>query len=599
MKTGGRVGPYTVVEALEHRGATTRYLARRVGAPGFSRAIALTVIEPPSMLNRSRILQAIHEGTKPAAGIEDPRLARVEDVGEDGERIYVAEEHVGGRSVAELLDAVEGRALPVELATHLALEAALALHAAHEALDARGRPLRIVHRGVSPITLQVTWRGHVKVTGLGLAQTMADPNGVLDDDGAVYRPPEHRAASLDGRGDVYGLALVLWEMLAGVRPPMRPHGEPLAAPSGRRSDVPRELDEAILAGAQPHAEDRPPTALAFHHMLADALPAGIGLTSFDVARTLALLRAEQGLPPVLSADGLSKPPPPVLSTRPVTILMPHAREAITEDARAVGEMVLRIPAAPIPRLEEGHAPTEDGPTPAHAASPVAPANAASPVAPATDEAPLPEPERDGRVDRAAASAEEGDADSPARGAGAESEPPREPARREALPWIAILVAACGGGLLALGLRAAIAGAGHVDVPLDASTPSSQPAWVPTQPLDVDGGPQDAGHDATPAWLAWEAGTAARDAGDDASADAGVTPRERRRDPEEARATFGRASRLAMTGSPGAARSILEPHLRHGTISAEEATLLEAICKSQRDDECLGTLARVRGDRDGG
>ena len=177
LKSGARVGPYTVLEALSLRDdGADRYLARRVGAPGFSRAISLTVIEPPSMLNRARALQALHEGTKLASAIEDPRLARVEDVGEDGTRLYAAEEHVGGRSVLELLEAIEDRALPVELATHIALEAALALHAVHEALDPRGRPLRALHRGVSPATVHVSWRGHVKLVGLGLIGTLLDPH---------------------------------------------------------------------------------------------------------------------------------------------------------------------------------------------------------------------------------------------------------------------------------------------------------------------------------------------------------------------------------------------------------------------------------------
>ena len=216
LKSGARVGPYTVLEALSLRDdGADRYLARRVGAPGFSRAISLTVIEPPSMLNRARALQALHEGTKLASAIEDPRLARVEDVGEDGTRLYAAEEHVGGRSVLELLEAIEDRALPVELATHIALEAALALHAVHEALDPRGRPLRALHRGVSPATVHVSWRGHVKLVGLGLIGTLLDPTAPLGDAAAIYRAPEHRTAAIDGRGDVYSLALVLVEAVTG------------------------------------------------------------------------------------------------------------------------------------------------------------------------------------------------------------------------------------------------------------------------------------------------------------------------------------------------------------------------------------------------
>jgi serine/threonine-protein kinase len=81
-----------------------------------------------------------------------------------------------------------------------------------------GKNPGIVHRDVSPENLLVSPDGGVAILDLGVALVGATP---LDEPigKRAYMSPEHLAGlAVDGRADLYGLGVVLWELLSGVRP---------------------------------------------------------------------------------------------------------------------------------------------------------------------------------------------------------------------------------------------------------------------------------------------------------------------------------------------------------------------------------------------
>ena len=85
---------------------------------------------------------------------------------------------------------------------------------------ADGKPLGLVHRDVSPANIMVSFDGVVKLCDFGIAKAAA-LGDQLTNPGQVkgkyaYMSPEQTiAAPLDGRSDVFSLAIVLWELLAG------------------------------------------------------------------------------------------------------------------------------------------------------------------------------------------------------------------------------------------------------------------------------------------------------------------------------------------------------------------------------------------------
>ena len=124
--------------------------------------------------------------------------------------------------------------LPPDAAVRLAAEAAQAVHVLHEA--------GFAHRDIKPSNLLVDRTcepARVLVADLGSAKRLADATGFTVTTGTpAYMAPEQaeHTGRLDGRADVYSLAVVTWELLTGSRPSPPPGGSHGTGPATRRSD---------------------------------------------------------------------------------------------------------------------------------------------------------------------------------------------------------------------------------------------------------------------------------------------------------------------------------------------------------------------------
>lgn len=155
--------------------------------------------------------------------LRHPNIARVYDARDVGQTFIMVMELVDGDSLKGLLDRAHARqaCMPVTTALFIARELARALHYVHHATDHQGKSLGIIHRDVSPHNLLLGLDGAVKLTDFGLAdatthETMRDQNLVGGKLG--YLAPEIIAQeATDHRIDLYGLGIILWEMLAGRR----------------------------------------------------------------------------------------------------------------------------------------------------------------------------------------------------------------------------------------------------------------------------------------------------------------------------------------------------------------------------------------------
>jgi serine/threonine-protein kinase len=189
------------------------YLAEQVSLKRKVRVKVLHADHP----HLSELVSRFESEALVAAGIENPNIASALEVGKvaDGSAFFVSE-HVPGRTLRSELTAAP---LSVERSLHIAKQVASVLTDAHE--------LAIFHRDLKPENLMLLRRADdadfVKVLDFGLAQVAAatKPSGktelVFGTPG--YMPPEQALGQpLDGRADLYALGVVLFEMLAGVRP---------------------------------------------------------------------------------------------------------------------------------------------------------------------------------------------------------------------------------------------------------------------------------------------------------------------------------------------------------------------------------------------
>src|SRR5687767_10657437 len=122
------------------------YLARRAGAAGFKRWVALKVIHP-HLANESEFEKMFVDEATLSSKIHDPNVVHVEDLGQANGSLFLAMEYVHGTSLANLLRAANksGRRLGSTFVAHVAAHVASGLHAAHDTADDTGRSLGIVH----------------------------------------------------------------------------------------------------------------------------------------------------------------------------------------------------------------------------------------------------------------------------------------------------------------------------------------------------------------------------------------------------------------------------------------------------------------------
>ncbi len=214
-----RIGPYRIDRRVASGGMAEVYVALREAAHGFERRVALKTILP-QLASDPEFAAMFADEAKLAARLEHPGIAQVFDFGEAEGMLYLAMELVDGASVNRLLRAStatrEPTPIPLTVILHVGIEVARALAYAHHARDARGRPLGIVHRDVSPANILLGRRGEVKLVDFGIARCLGAAHRT--DEGMVrgklgYMSPEQVQGKLvDGRSDVFTLAAVLAEM---------------------------------------------------------------------------------------------------------------------------------------------------------------------------------------------------------------------------------------------------------------------------------------------------------------------------------------------------------------------------------------------------
>jgi len=216
-------GRYTLLGRLGEGGMSELYTAELSGAEGFQRVVALKRLKPHLAFERAAVDQFIDEA-KLGSRLVHSNIVAILDFGKVGEGYFLAQEHVVGRTLAQLSDRHldrTGRPLPIDLVAWIAHEALAGLSYAHELTDDDDRPLRIVHRDISPANIMVSASGEVKILDFGIAKSesrlaQTDPGSVKGN--AAYMAPEQaRGQPLDARADLFALGLVMYDLLTGER----------------------------------------------------------------------------------------------------------------------------------------------------------------------------------------------------------------------------------------------------------------------------------------------------------------------------------------------------------------------------------------------
>jgi TolB-like protein len=262
---------YVIDRELGRGGMALVYLARDLKHERF---VALKTLRPEIALalGRERFLREI----KLAARLQHPNILPVYDSGDAGSTLFYVMPYVEGESLRDRLE--REPQLPLDDALQITREVADALSYAHSH--------DVVHRDIKPENIMLSG-GHAIVADFGIARAVDAAGGdKLTETGLAigtpaYMPPEQSAGTgkVDRRSDIYSLACVLYETLAGQPPFTGPTAQAIMARHSLdavprlkivRDAIPDDLESVIERALEKVPADRYQTSGEFMKALTAA-----------------------------------------------------------------------------------------------------------------------------------------------------------------------------------------------------------------------------------------------------------------------------------------------------------------------------------------
>jgi serine/threonine-protein kinase len=305
---------------------------------GIDRDVAVKILHRELSANQT-LVSRFNREAKVASRLAHPHVVHVLLVGQlpDG-AMYIVMEYLDGMSLQSAL-AAAGGAIPLPRALHIAVQLCDAAGEAH----AQG----IVHRDLKPENVMLVQRAddpdYVKVLDFGIArlhwgdQSMATAAGLIFGTARYISPEGAQGEKVGPQGDVYSIATMTYQMIAGRTPfgadqavallVQQIHDPPPPIDTiPRASYLPEPIAAAIMRNLSKKPEGRAETARAFGRELLEAAMTS-GLSAQDILARPAMLTGRRGeassvvqmpsmqrtdkmqLEPQLEARMAARPPP--------------------------------------------------------------------------------------------------------------------------------------------------------------------------------------------------------------------------------------------------------------------------------------------------
>jgi serine/threonine protein kinase len=204
-------------------------LVRRISAGGMAEVFEAIHIPSQATVALKRILPEVAEDdefikmfedeARIASSLEHPYIARCLDFGRVDDAWFISFEFVRGKDLRWLFDRCvrTGVKPPLWFVVQVLSCVAEGLSYAHARKDARGEPVSIVHRDVSPQNVIVSYDGDVKLIDFGIAKAAGKLSrtqvGTIKGKFGYMSPEQVKGVEVDQRADVFSLGICLWELL--------------------------------------------------------------------------------------------------------------------------------------------------------------------------------------------------------------------------------------------------------------------------------------------------------------------------------------------------------------------------------------------------
>lgn len=284
------IGKFQIVSQLGRGGMADVFVCRLQGLGGFDKEVVVKRIIPEHVGDHNFVRMFLDEA-RIAANLNHSNIVQVFEINEVDGIPYIAMEYVKGVTLGMVIsEAHHQKNVHFGHCAKLVAGICAGLDYAHNALDADGEPLGLVHRDVSPGNIAISREGVPKLLDFGVAK--ANKRLAKTEAGTIkgklrYMAPEQMLQlPIDHRADIFSVGVCLFELTASQNPFGPKDSDQFAVirnivqgtfprPSEIVPGYPPELEEIVLSAMEQDPEKRCPSARVLHDRLEAFASSGV------------------------------------------------------------------------------------------------------------------------------------------------------------------------------------------------------------------------------------------------------------------------------------------------------------------------------------
>ena len=270
---------YVIDQYLAEGGMGAIYLGKKLGAGGFEKQVVLKQLLP-EFTKQPEFIDLFLREARLSATLDHANITHTIDLVSTGKDHFIVMEFVDGDDLRSLFKKAKKRKTKISVAAgiFIAQETLSALAYAHKKRGPDNKPLKLIHRDISPSNILVSKNGEVKLTDFGIAKAATHNSVFYRVKGKVgYMSPEQaKSESLDPRSDLYSLAVCFYEMITGERlfvsqgittSAEELYSQPIPRVSEKVPGAPKTLDDIFFKALALNPADRYQDAGLFQEAL--------------------------------------------------------------------------------------------------------------------------------------------------------------------------------------------------------------------------------------------------------------------------------------------------------------------------------------------
>jgi serine/threonine protein kinase len=219
---------YKILTKLDSGGMAEVWKGKTITIGGLEKLVAIKRVLP-ELSQKDDFMKMFLDEARLSLHLSHANIVHTFDIGggaadssSDG-ALFIVMEWVDGINLKGVIDHLRDKniRIPIKQAVYIAAEICKGLYHAHLRTTPEGKPLKIVHRDISPPNILISREGEVKIVDFGLAKAsshnISTAKGMVKGKFGYLSPEAAMGEEVDERADLFAVGIILWEMIAGKR----------------------------------------------------------------------------------------------------------------------------------------------------------------------------------------------------------------------------------------------------------------------------------------------------------------------------------------------------------------------------------------------